>query len=244
MVGLLLESALRSLALGGAVWLGLTLLRVRNPHAHMTAWTVVLVASVSMPILMHRLTLTIPAPVPALRVIESIPAPSSPLEAPHVPVLPAPGPLALPPAAGPAAIHPPRQVMPVPVDRRSLGRRGFDWRALATATYLLVAGALVLRLFTGLMLSWRMARAARRIHESWTGDADVRVSDLVGVPVTFGSTVLLPIEYVDWSEAKRQAVLSHEGSHVAHGDFMCCCWRRSTARCSGSARSRGGTSSG
>jgi hypothetical protein len=29
----------------------------------------------------------------------------------------------------------------------------------------------------------------------------------------------LPIEYVDWSEAKRQAVLSHEGSHVAHGDF-------------------------
>jgi beta-lactamase regulating signal transducer with metallopeptidase domain len=29
----------------------------------------------------------------------------------------------------------------------------------------------------------------------------------------------LPVEYVDWSEAKRQAVLSHEGSHVAHGDF-------------------------
>jgi hypothetical protein len=45
------------------------------------------------------------------------------------------------------------------------------------------------------------------------------VSDLVGVPVTFGSTVLLPIEYVDWSEAKRQAVMSHEGCHVAHGDF-------------------------
>jgi hypothetical protein len=39
------------------------------------------------------------------------------------------------------------------------------------------------------------------------------------VPVTFGSTVLLPTEYVDWSEAKRQAVLAHEGSHVAHGDF-------------------------
>jgi hypothetical protein len=64
-----------------------------------------------------------------------------------------------------------------------------------------------------------MARAAPPIHESWAGNADVRVSDLVGVPVTFGSTVLLPAEYVDWSEAKRQAVLSHEGSHVAHGDF-------------------------
>ena len=35
MLGLLLESALRSLALGGAAWLGLTVLRVRNPHTHM-----------------------------------------------------------------------------------------------------------------------------------------------------------------------------------------------------------------
>jgi hypothetical protein len=36
---LLLESALRSLALGVAVWLGVAFLRVRNPRAHMTAWT-------------------------------------------------------------------------------------------------------------------------------------------------------------------------------------------------------------
>jgi hypothetical protein len=47
----------------------------------------------------------------------------------------------------------------------------------------------------------------------------VRVSDAVGVPVTFGSTVLLPTEYARWSPVKRGAVLSHEGSHVAHGDF-------------------------
>ena len=108
MVGLLLESALRSLALGGAVWFGLALLRVRNPHAHMTAWIVVLVASLSMPILMHRLILTIPAAAPALRAIESIPALSSPLQAPHVPALPMQGPLALPPAAEPPVVHPPR----------------------------------------------------------------------------------------------------------------------------------------
>ena len=61
MLGLLVECALRSLALGVVVWLGLALLRVRNPHAHMTAWTVVLVASLAMPLLVHRLTLTIPA---------------------------------------------------------------------------------------------------------------------------------------------------------------------------------------
>ena len=37
MVDLLLESALRTLALGAAVWLGLVLLRVQHPRAHMTA---------------------------------------------------------------------------------------------------------------------------------------------------------------------------------------------------------------
>jgi hypothetical protein len=72
MLDLLLESALRSLALGVAVWLGLTLLRVRNPRAHMTAWTVVLIASLAMPVLMHRLTVTIPAAAPPLHVVESL----------------------------------------------------------------------------------------------------------------------------------------------------------------------------
>ena len=42
MLELLVESALRSIVLGGAAWLGLTLGRVRNPQMQMTAWTVVL----------------------------------------------------------------------------------------------------------------------------------------------------------------------------------------------------------
>jgi len=60
MVDLLLESALRSLLLGGAVWLGLALLRVRNPRAQMTAWTVVLAGSLAMPAAMDRLTVPVP----------------------------------------------------------------------------------------------------------------------------------------------------------------------------------------
>ncbi len=218
MLDLLLESALRSLVLGGAVWLGLAVLRVRNPHAHMTAWTVVLVASLSMPFLMHRLTLTIPA-APSLRVLESVPALSGPPpETSRVEALPVQDPLA-PPAANHAAVAPEHQETAVPVGGRDPGFPGLNWRALATAFYLLIVGALLLRLFTGLLLSWRIVRAARPIRESWAGNGDMRVSDLVTVPVTFGSTVLLPAEYIDWGEAKRQAVLSHEGSHVAHGDF-------------------------
>jgi len=57
------------------------------------------------------------------------------------------------------------------------------------------------------------------VSDRWAAGADVRVSDAVGMPVTFGSTILLPPECFEWSAAKRQAVLLHEGSHVAHGDF-------------------------
>jgi hypothetical protein len=221
MLDLLLESALRSLALGVAVWLGLALLRVRNPRAHMTAWTVVLVASLAMPVLMHRLTVTIPATAPPLRVAESL---SSTLSAPlleqfQVRALPAQGPLALPPMAVPDTAKPPHPVTQNQANRRGPASSDFDWRALPAALYLVVAAVMLLRLLTGLLLSIRMARAARPIREAWTGGADVRVSDDVAMPATFGSTVLLPTEYADWGEAKRSAVMSHERAHVAHGDF-------------------------
>ena len=66
MLALLLELALRLLALGGIVWLVLKILRVRNPQVQMTAWTVVLLASLSMPALMRFMAVTIPAvPPPA-----------------------------------------------------------------------------------------------------------------------------------------------------------------------------------
>ena len=42
MLAILAESALRSLLLGSIVWVGLNLLRVRNPHVHMTSWAMVL----------------------------------------------------------------------------------------------------------------------------------------------------------------------------------------------------------
>src|SRR5262249_14355134 len=70
------------------------------------------------------------------------------------------------------------------------------------------------RLLVGIVLTWRLARAARPIGDG----SNVRVCDVVGVPVTFASTILLPPECIEWSQAKRQAVLLHERSHVARGD--------------------------
>lgn len=214
MLGLLLESALRLLALGGIVWLGLKLFRVRNPHVQMTAWTVVLLASLSMPLLMRCVTVTIPAPAPPAQWAKIVSAaPSLPFEAIRsleaMRAWPTPSAVAPPPSSQPNITHPDPEPM----------TGAIDYRELATGIYLVVAGVLLLRLLTGLALTWRLAHRARPVCDAWAAGGDVRVSDAIAVPVTFGSTVLLPPECVEWSPAKRQAVLSHEGAHVAHGDF-------------------------
>ena len=66
MLAIVVESALRSLLLGSAGWVGLHLFRVRNPHVHMTSWVMVLVASLAMPLLMHWTTVTLPLPPSAV----------------------------------------------------------------------------------------------------------------------------------------------------------------------------------
>jgi hypothetical protein len=213
MLALLLESALRSLLLGAAVWLGLKLFRVRNPHVLMTAWTLVLVASLAMPALMRLVTVTIPAapPTPLAQIIWPAPAIAPPVieGAPM-----AEGPI---PSAPAAPAHEASAPSDATIGVRA--HRGLDWQTAATAVYLAVGAMLLVRLGIGVVLTWRLARAARPVRAPWAGGVDVRVSDVVGVPVTFGSTVLLPTEYVAWSRTKRRAVLTHESAHVTHGDF-------------------------
>jgi hypothetical protein len=162
MLALLLESALRLLALGGVVWLGLRLLRVRNPHVEMTAWTVVLLASLSMPLLMRCVTVTIPAAPPPSELAQIVSASLSfPVEATRS-------------SAGPTqpAMAPPAVSDPGVIDRRSEAISAtVDWRMVATAIYAAVAGVLLLRLLTGLLLTWRLARAARPLGDGWAGAA-------------------------------------------------------------------------
>jgi len=199
MLAILAESALRSLLLGSAVWVGLNLLRVRNPHVHMTCWIMVLVASLSMPLLMHWTTVTITlAPLP-VQVPEHLWPANGPL--PELPRSPPPSELGMPVAA------------------HGGNYEAVNWLALATAIYAFVAGMLLLRLAVGIFLTWRLVRAAKPIGEPWAANANVRVSHVIGGPVTFGSTVLLPPQYADWDLPKRQAVLAHEGAHVANRDF-------------------------
>ncbi|UWU67312.1 M56 family metallopeptidase [Bradyrhizobium sp. NC92] len=199
MIATLAEAALRSFVLGGVVWFGLTLFRVRNPHVHMTAWVVVLMASLAMPFVMHWPTLTIdrlPASVPVPG--ESWPADIAMLEMSQ-PTLPiAPGAVAAPPVANGVLV---------------------DWWLVATIVYAGIAGLLLLRLAIGLGLTWRLMRAAKPVKAAQLIDADIRVSRDVGGPVTFGSTILVPPQFAGWDAKKRLAVLAHESAHVANRDF-------------------------
>jgi hypothetical protein len=202
MLAILAESALRSLLLGGVVWAGLNLFRVRNPHMHMTSWAMVLLASLSMPVLMHWTTVTVTVDALPVAAAEHF-WPTGPLGSPS----PEPLPDMLAAEQGMATAA---RSAPVPA---------LNWLALATMVYALVAGLLLSRLAVGLYLTWRLARAAKPMRAPWTADWSVRVSSVIAGPVTFGSTILLPPQCFDWDVRKRQAVLAHEGAHVANRDF-------------------------
>ena len=197
MIAALAEAALRSFALGGVVWIGLTVFRVRNPHVHMTVWVVVLLASLAMPFVMHWPTLTLDRlPLSTPVTDEAWPADIAMLDRP---------PPSLPIAPGTAI---------APMAKHGISIDGWT---VATTVYACVAALLLMRLAIGLCLTWRLVRAAKPV-KGMIG-ADVRVSRDVGGPVTFGSTILVPPQFFGWDAKKRLAVLAHEGAHVANGDF-------------------------
>jgi len=97
--------------------------------------------------------------------------------------------------------------------------RQFDWRAIGLSVYAGVAGVLLVRLLTGLWLTLRLCRRARRVQEPWCEALDVRETEVIGAPATFGSSILLPVAWHDWEELKLRAVIAHERAHVVWGDF-------------------------
>jgi beta-lactamase regulating signal transducer with metallopeptidase domain len=186
MLSLLLESALRSLVLGGAVWIGLKALRVRSTQTQVLAWTVVLAASLVMPLLMRWPALSVPVP------------------AAHV--------------SGVAPVIRTITLATVPLQKAATSAP-FVWRTALAYGYLAIAGLLLLRMTIGLLLTGRLWHRAVPVSEDWTGGAKVRSSPDVSVPVTYGSTILIPAEWPEWDAAKRKAVLLHERSHVERFDF-------------------------
>jgi len=111
------------------------------------------------------------------------------------------------------------------------------WSAVSGAIYLPVASLLLLRLFVGIAFGRRLLRASRPIDETRLVQRltfrakslrlavipDAAESEFIAVPVTLGalrSTILLPAEWREWDDAKLDAVIAHEVSHVARRDGL------------------------
>ncbi|WP_407177506.1 M56 family metallopeptidase [Bradyrhizobium sp. STM 3562] len=204
-LGEVAELALRAMGLGCIVWLGLAVARLRDPKLLMTIWTMVLCVSLAMPLLTPFMRLPLPAdlvPTRAQPVLSTLP--------PQEGILP-PAPL--------TASQPIDETRTVSTDGRAATALSIDWLRSATAVYLLVAGAMIMRLLIGLAIMCRITAAARPLRDGAFGRANVRVTDVVRVPVTFASVILLPADSIAWSDRKRRVVLLHEGAHIAHRDF-------------------------
>jgi beta-lactamase regulating signal transducer with metallopeptidase domain len=249
MTALVMEAALRSLLLALAVWAALKVFRVRNVQAEKAAWTMVLAAAVAMPLLVVALrSARFPAPklvMPALMTMRPMQAPAqttTPILAPaQMPITanretelapkrpaagkPEFGQPARPHAESPA-ISPARFVetleAAVPAAMKTHASTPIPLAKWAAVFYLLIAGALCLRLLVGLAVSLRMWDRAEPVSDTALGLAEglrLRASSELSTPVTIGSGVLLPAEYTEWKEEKLRIVLAHERSHVRQRDF-------------------------
>ena len=219
MLEVLVGAALRSLLLAAAVWLTLRLPGLRNRQVQLIAWTIVLAASLLMPVATRVAALVIPPSPIIVPDVDQV-FPLNPRVPPSQPADVALDGMLQTSATAPLAMRDDSPVMSDLRHRADATSHRFDWRTLASWVYAAVCGTLITRLLVGLLLTLRIARAATPVRESWTDGHDVRVSHAIGAPATFGSIILLPHDYAAWSRVKRFAVLAHEGSHVVRRDFI------------------------
>ena len=89
--------------------------------------------------------------------------------------------------------------------------------SVVTVIYMLGAVVLLARFAIGLAKIARVRRRAASLPSISTRE-DIRVSEEVLSPATFGSTILLPATVTSWDKPMLTAVLSHERAHVRYRD--------------------------
>lgn len=235
----LVDTAGRALLLASCAGLVLIALKVRATSLRLATWTAVLYAALAMPLLGWLLpAIRVPAQgfldhAVAQRQIAKMQTPpglsardygkSFTTEANR--------------KTGRSEVPPSFVQTTAPNDAVGYSRRSIPWSMLAFSTYGAVALFLLVRFTVGVVFSGRLIRGGHAIH-----DEHVRLrlasrayaygmkfvpgaveSNLISVPVTMGvlrSTILLPTDWREWDEAKLNAVLTHEVSHVARRDAL------------------------
>jgi hypothetical protein len=234
MTAVIVEAALRGLALVLVVGLGLCVLRVHNVPARKIAWTIVLLALLAMPALMRwpiaaGLQQKIGWTVPRLetRVVQRSTARPVPAAAPDLASARA---EAAAPGMSDAGLGRSAAVIPAitsadapfMVTRNAPAHPTFQWppvRRIVAWAYGGVASALLLRLLMGVIWAMRIWATAERVSPLVAPEPHVRASARVPSPVTIGSGIVLPAEYPEWDREKLRMVLAHERSHVRQMDF-------------------------
>jgi hypothetical protein len=224
---MMVEAALRALVFAIAVGAGLRVLHVENVPVRKAAWSVVLIASLAMPLLMRwsaatelggRFTWVVPIRMQQLVV------PRAKAAVPVAPVILvsahdssadlAPASTAISVATTPEAT----MAEPAPTIAQPERHWPPPERLIAMA-YLAVAGALLLRLLWGVGVALRLWTTAEPVSPLMAPEPNVRSSSKIPSPVTIGSGIVLPANYIEWDMKKLRVVLAHERSHVRQQDF-------------------------
>jgi GWxTD domain-containing protein len=183
------EWSIRATALAAVVGLLLWIFRIKDANIGLTAWTVVLVAVLLMPVaapVMPHISIVVPQ-----------------FFGHHVSQPP------LAPFAIPSGSHVPRFEM----SQRQ--EHGVAWPDLAVSAWLAIALAMLFRLAIGLRLGARMVRLSRLADGGFRESDRVRVPVTVGI---IRPTIVLPADWREWPGSKLVAVLAHERAHVARRD--------------------------
>jgi TonB family protein len=110
-------------------------------------------------------------------------------------------------------------LQPVQLPALTVRDPSIDWYTVLISIALVVAGVLTVRHTLGILRWWRVRSAAVAVSLPLCAGSDVRVTSAVDSPATVFSTILVPLDFAGWSTHLQRAVLAHEKTHVANGDF-------------------------
>ena len=233
----LANPAARALALSAFAGLGLAAFRVKTTSVRLFTWTAVLYAALAMPLLEQMLP-PMPISTPAFLqhglADDSAPSAAVEISIASKEAVKLPSSASLMTRRAPSRRETPRLVSPTAAPSFL---SSIPWSPISAAIYIAVALILLARFLVGLAFGRRLIQGSQRIDEPRvtlrlasraysSGLAFIPQaveSELISVPVTMGalrSTILLPAGWREWDDAKLDAVVAHEVSHVARRDAL------------------------